>query len=93
MGIEVYDENNNKITGNFTLTDHDFIDYVVPSNGTYYIRVFGDNSGNVYDLWWFTEENEEVGMIPGYDVLILIGSVVGITAIVFKMKRSKIKQN
>jgi hypothetical protein len=93
IGFEVYDENSNKITGNFTPTDHDFIDYVVPSNGTYYIRVYGDNSGNVYDLWWSTERSDEGGMIPGYDILILLGSVVGITAIIIKMKRSKIKRN
>ncbi|MHA2398996.1 MAG: PPC domain-containing protein [Promethearchaeota archaeon] len=90
IGFEVYDENNNKITGNFTLTDHDFIDYEVPSNGTYYIRVFGDNSGNVYDLWWSTERPEEAGMIPGYEPVILIVSIVGITAIIIKMKRSKL---
>ena len=92
MGFEIYDNNLNKITGNFTLVDNDYIDYEVPSNGTYYIRVFGDNSGNIYDLFWEAWENEETMMVPGYDVLILIGSVVGITAIVIKMKRSKIKE-
>jgi hypothetical protein len=92
IGLEVYDENNNKITGNFTSTDHDFIDYAVPSNGTYYIRIYGDNSGNIYDLWWNTEPKEEVGMIPGYDSLILIGSVIGISAVIIKMKRSKMKR-
>jgi len=50
MGFEVYDEDLNKITGNFTLTDNDYIVHDV-SNGTHYIRVFGDNSGNVYNLW------------------------------------------
>ena len=91
MGFEVYDENNNKITSNFTITDNDYIDFVVPSNGTYYIRIFGDRSGNVYNLLWFTEEIEDFGMIPGYNMLMLIGSVVGITVIVIKMKRSKLK--
>jgi len=91
IGFRVYDENNNEITGNFTLTDNDYIDYAVPSSGTYYIRVFGDNTGNVYNLWWFTEEYKGPKSIPGYNVLFLIGSIVGITTIVIKMKRSKSK--
>jgi hypothetical protein len=91
MGFEIYDSNNTKITGNFTTVDNDYIDYEVPSNGTYYIRVYGDNSGNVYNLWWAAEETDSIGMIPGYDTLILIISIVGLTALVMKIKRSKIR--
>jgi hypothetical protein len=91
MGFEIYDSNHTKITGNFTLDDNDYIDYEVPSNGTYYIRVYGDNSGNVYNLWWATEESDPIGMIPGYDTLILIISIVGVIAVVIKIKRSKFK--
>jgi len=91
IGFRVYDEENNEITGNFTLTDNDYINYVVPSNGIYYIRVFGDNSGNVYNILWFTEEYRGPKSVPGYNVLILIGSVVGITTVIFKMRRSKLK--
>jgi hypothetical protein len=91
MGLDIYDSNHTKITGNFTLDDNDYIDYDVLSNGTYYIRIYGDNSGNVYNLWWVTEESEPIGMIPGYDTLILILSIVGVTAVVIKMKRSKFK--
>jgi len=90
MGFEVYDEDLNKITGNFTLTDNDYIVHDV-SNGTHYIRVFGDNSGNVYNLWWATQESEEIGMIPGYDLLILIASIIGISTVGIKIKRSKLK--
>ena len=91
IGFKVYDENNDEITGNFTLTDNDYIDYVVPSNGYYYIRIYGDNSGNVYNLLWFAEKDRGSRFIPGYTILILIGSVVGITTILIKMKRSKLK--
>ncbi len=91
MGFEIYDSNFTKITGNFTLDDNDYIDYEVPSNGTYYIRVFGDNSGNVYNLWWAAEEPESIGMIPGYDTLILIVSIVGVTVVLIKIKRSKFR--
>lgn len=90
MGFEVYDGNLNKITGNFTLTDNDYIVHDV-SKGTYYIRVFGDNSGNVYNLWWGTQEPEEIEMIPGYDLLILVVSIIGVSMVGIKIKRSKLK--
>jgi hypothetical protein len=35
-----------------SMTDNEFIDHVVPSAGTYYIRVYYGNAGNTYDLWW-----------------------------------------
>ncbi len=91
MGFDIYDADINKITGNFSLTDNDYILYEVPSNGTYYIRVFGDNSGNVYNLRWATREPEEIGIIPGYDLLILIASIIGVTTAGIKIKRSKLK--
>ncbi|MBA7554060.1 hypothetical protein ES705_46672 [subsurface metagenome] len=90
MGFEVYDNHLIKITGNFTLTNNDYIVHDV-SNGTYYIRVYGDNLGNVYNLWWGTQELEEIGMIPGYDLLILIASIIGVSIVAIKLKRSKLK--
>ncbi|GAH57317.1 unnamed protein product, partial [marine sediment metagenome] len=92
MGFEVYDSDLHKIASNFTLADNDYIIQDV-TNGTYYIKVFGDNSGNVYNLWWGTQKPDEVGMIPGYDILILIASIVGISTVVIKKKRSKFKRN
>ncbi len=40
------------LTASFTTTDDEYIDYIVPSAGTYYILVYGDDTGNTYDLWW-----------------------------------------
>ncbi|MFW9824070.1 MAG: PPC domain-containing protein [Candidatus Thorarchaeota archaeon] len=91
MGFEVYDGYLTKLTGNFTLDDNDYIKYELPSNGTYYIRVYGDNSGNVYNLWWAAEEYDPIGMIPGYDTLILAIAIIGVSALVITIKRSKIK--
>jgi hypothetical protein len=91
MGLEIYDEGLKKVTGNFTLRDHDFVDYRLRSNGTYYIKIFGDNSGNTYSLIWDAEEEEIFEAIPGYDLLILIISIFGIAAIGIKIKRSKVQ--
>lgn len=33
-------------------SDDEYIDYVVPSSGTYYIRVHYGDAGNSYNLWW-----------------------------------------
>ena len=93
MGLRLYDRHMNLLAENFTNSDNDFIDYVVPSNGTYYIKVFGDDTGNIYNLFWTALESEEIGEIPGYDLLIVLGAIIGISTIVIKKKRSKFKQN
>ena len=90
IGIEVYDDELSRKTGNFTMEDNDFIVYRLQSNGTYYIKVFGDNSGNVYDLIWNTKDHIPIEDIPGYDILILLGSIFGVASVVIlKWKRSK----
>jgi len=90
MGFDLYDKDLNKLVTNFTLDDNGFIIRTV-SKGTYFIKVFGDNSGNVYNLWWNIQEPEEIGMIPGYDLLILVTSIIGISMVGIKIKRSKLK--
>jgi len=90
LGFEVYDDSLKKITGNFTLEDNDFVAYRLRSNGTFYIKVFGDNTGNVYNLLWKTKDDIPIEEIPGYDILILLGSIFGVASIVIiKWKRSK----
>ncbi|HDZ18198.1 hypothetical protein LCGC14_0717980 [marine sediment metagenome] len=93
MGLRLYDRHMNLLAENFTNSDNDFIDYVVPSNGTYYLKVFGDDTGNIYNLFWVAMENEVTEMIPGYDILIVLGAIMGISTIVIKKKRSKIRQD
>ncbi len=90
LGFEVYDDSMKKVTGNFTLEDNDFVAYRLRSNGTFYIKVFGDNTGNVYNLLWKTKDDIPIEEIPGYDILILLGSIFGVVSIVvIKWKRSK----
>lgn len=90
LGFEVYDDTLKKVTGNFTMEDNDFVAYRLRSNGTYYIKIFGDNTGNVYNLLWKTKEDIPIEEIPGYDILILLGSIFGVASIVvIKWKRSK----
>ncbi len=91
MGMILYDSDLKELAENFTKHDGEFIIINLRSNGTYYIRVFGDNTGNVYDLMWATSEHL-IENIPGYDVLILLGSIFGIASIIaIKWKRSKLE--
>ncbi|MFX1388301.1 MAG: hypothetical protein ACFE9M_13875, partial [Promethearchaeota archaeon] len=89
LGIELYDWDLTKLTGNFTMRDDEYLNYILPSNGTYYIRIYGDCSGSPYDLRWELREYYKK-MIPGYDTLILLSVIFGvITVITVKQKRSK----
>jgi len=92
IGIELYDWDLSKLASNFTMDDDEYLEHVLPSNGTYYIRIYGDNSGSPYDLWWeLREDNTE--MIPGYDLFILLSGIIGVvTVISIKWKRSKMNQ-
>jgi len=90
IGIEIYDGDLSKVTENFTYEDHELISYDLPSNGTYYIRIRGDHSGNIYSLRWETWEPYIKEMIPGYDVVIILGAIFGVTVVItLKWKRSK----
>ncbi|MFX0143839.1 MAG: Loki-CTERM sorting domain-containing protein, partial [Candidatus Hodarchaeota archaeon] len=89
IGLELYDGDLTKLTSNFTARDDEYLIYDLPSNGTYYIRIYGDNSGSPYDLRWELREVEKE-MIPGYDIFILLGAIFGVSTVIsIRRKRSK----
>lgn len=94
IGIEIYNGGYSKVTSNFTMKDNDYISYVLPSNGTYYIRIFGDyDKRNIYNLRWDTNPPSTEEMIPGYDLFILLGALFGVVVIfILKWKRNKNQQ-
>ncbi len=90
IGIEIFNWDGSKVTSNFTMKDNEYISYDLPSNGTYYIRIFGDHSGNIYSLLWKTREPNIEEMIPGYDIFILLVTLFGFaTVILIKNNRRK----
>jgi hypothetical protein len=90
IGIEIYNRHLSRVASNYTGEDNALINYPLPSNGTYYIRIFGDRSGNIYNVKWDTREDRSDDMIPGYDVILLIMAVFGVTTIiVLRWKRSR----
>ena len=79
MGFMIYNYEMKEITGNFTLKDNDYIDYTLPSSGTYYIKVYGDNSGNTYNLFWETlEVNRDKTLLSVY-LFFLFGGLIGVS--------------
>jgi len=78
IDIEIWDSGFALLTGGYSLTDDEFIDYVVPSDGIYFIRIFGLNSSNTYDLLWKSflfddnyEENDDWS--SSYDLTAFMG--------------------
>ena len=55
INIVLYDASGNQLCFEWTNTDNEQIDFVVPSTGAYYVKVTSsDNMGNAYDLRWNT---------------------------------------
>ncbi|MFW9828284.1 MAG: PPC domain-containing protein [Candidatus Thorarchaeota archaeon] len=91
IGIVLYDRNLAKLASNFTMSDNEYLRYALPSNGTYYLRIYGTNSGSPYDLRWELRGLKEK-MIPGFDILITLCAIFGVVT-VLTIKLSKSKKN
>ena len=52
IDLAVHDANGAEVVDSTSVTDDEYIDTLLPSSGTYYIRVYYDDAGNSYDLWW-----------------------------------------
>ena len=52
IDVELLDVYGNSVVWSVSSTDNEYIDYIVSAPGTYYIRVYQNNDGNTYDLWW-----------------------------------------
>jgi hypothetical protein len=49
---EIYDSDENLLTSDLSSDELKYLQYTLPSDGDFYIRVFGDNAYNEYDLFW-----------------------------------------
>jgi hypothetical protein len=79
IDVDLYDASGTWIWGEDSEVDNEFLDYIVPSYGTYYIRIYSLNSptNNTYDLMWDDmpavddnyEENDTLqdAWYPGYN--------------------------
>ncbi|MFX1489015.1 MAG: pre-peptidase C-terminal domain-containing protein [Promethearchaeota archaeon] len=79
LDLEIYDSTGTFVTGSTSSTDNEQIDYLLPSAGIYYIRVYGNNIGNEYDLRWNSIPPKTDGIIPGYNLMFLLVVIIMIT--------------
>ncbi len=85
--LALYDSTGNLITSSATTTDNEYLNYVVSSSGTFFIKVYGDNAGNSYNLMWSSIEYTPPGgtpAIPGYDLLFLFGVIIAISILTIR---------
>lgn len=77
IDIAVYaSDGTTQVTYSESKTDNEYIDYILPSSGTYYIRVYYSDAGNAYNLWWddltppISDDNYEENDLPidAYDL-------------------------
>ena len=61
INIELVDSGGVVVAASMTTNDNEDIGFAVAGPGTYYIRVYGADAGNTYDLWWDDE------LTPGSD--------------------------
>jgi hypothetical protein len=54
IDIRLYNASGTQVAQSAGVSDSEAIDYLAPSTGVYYVRVFGPNRGNYYDMVWFT---------------------------------------
>ncbi|MFX0070065.1 MAG: right-handed parallel beta-helix repeat-containing protein [Candidatus Hermodarchaeota archaeon] len=54
INLAIYNSSGFLVVGNNSATNNELIDYILDASGTYYIRVYGENSANSYDLIWGT---------------------------------------
>jgi len=52
IDISLYDSYGNFLTNSHGITDNEYLTYLVPYPGIYYIKVYYANQGNQYDLRW-----------------------------------------
>jgi len=94
--VELYDNNHNWIEGSYSSDDNEYLDVFLQGDETYYIRIYGSNMGNFYDLRYEAfgegkdgryDPNKEMS---ASDVLIFlvsyfsVVSIAGIVVLVFR---------
>ena len=68
INLAIYDDTETLIIQNTSITDNEYINCILPSDGSYSIKVYGSNYANTYNLRWNTstplednyEENDDL---------------------------------
>jgi hypothetical protein len=52
IDLALHDSGGGLLASSTSVTDDESIDFVVPAAGQYFLRIYYDDAGNSYDLWW-----------------------------------------
>ena len=63
IDLSLFDADGNMLDYSNSITDNEYIDYEVPAGGDYYLKVYYDNAGNQYDLWWDAVQASQTLMV------------------------------
>lgn len=72
INLELYDSGGSLLADSVTVEDFEYIQQQLGGSGDYFLRVYGDNLNNSYDLFWNAEledafeENDE--FVDAYDI-------------------------
>lgn len=69
INLALYDATNGVVAGAFTTNDLEQLDVAVAGPGIYYLRVYGGDAGNDYDLRWNTDDIQTPITWPVPDVM------------------------
>ena len=91
INIQLVDSTGAVVATSDTITNNEYIDFVVIGPSTYFVRVYGTDLGTVYDLWWeddtpasststpttTTNDDDDCGCSPQQAGIPALGSVIG----------------
>jgi hypothetical protein len=96
LGLVLYDASGVWIAQSNGFYNEEHINTAVSGAGVYYLKVYGDNAGNTYDLWWddlpIDDNYEENDRPPGFFLpqslssAVLMGQVNNLTLIFTKLR-------
>lgn len=67
IDVQLVNDYGNVVAQSRSTNDDEYIDYIVPSYGTYYIRVYYGNNANSYDMKWYTESTRPTFVEDSYE--------------------------
>lgn len=96
INLQLYDANESLLKTSETMNDNEAIGYNASTGGVFYLKVYGEDKWNEYDLWWndvkIPEKDEgnilyENGLSPLVLAAIGLGIIIIIGVIVYAVKK------
>ncbi len=87
IDLALYDSSEQLIDRSISTSDNESIELPSPPSGDYYLKIYYDDDGNTYDLWWDDVNEDNIagdangdGMVNIADVIFTINQVLSSAA-------------